>query len=161
MTNEHQSSDQTQSFQAILDALAQVLEKAGERIASHVASKVVAVLDDAAGSLLVPADSSSRPASLETMPAQQQQDRKKITRRRPAKICSVEGCDKPARARGLCSRHYQRQRNAERRRAEGEQDLPRRGHGQCQVEGCQEVIYARQMCSKHFMQWVREKRKES
>ena len=34
-----------------------------------------------------------------------------------ANLCSVDDCDRPARAKGLCSRHYQRQRYAEKKLA--------------------------------------------
>jgi len=34
---------------------------------------------------------------------------------RPTAVCSEQGCDRPARTRGLCTRHYQRLRAQERR----------------------------------------------
>ncbi|HOX43690.1 MAG TPA: hypothetical protein PK668_08830 [Myxococcota bacterium] len=79
------------------------------------------------------------------------------------KTCAEQGCTEPARARGLCSKHYQRQRYAEKRQAEereaGPDAKPRRGGGSCEVEGCGLTVYARGMCSKHFMEWVRTRKK--
>lgn len=72
--------------------------------------------------------------------------------------CAEPGCTEPARARGLCSKHYQRVRAAERRDAESEAK-PRRGGGSCSREGCAQTVYARGMCSKHFMEWVRTQKK--
>ncbi|RLB59790.1 MAG: hypothetical protein DRI34_00830 [Deltaproteobacteria bacterium] len=162
MNKESDSHPGTEASRATLEALVNLLENAGERLAGLVTSKVVSILDASADSLATPAagaDPLKTPATGEAR--QPPEGAKKKARRKPVKICSVEGCDKPARARGLCSRHYQRQRYSERRQAEGDKGPPRRGQGQCEVEGCQEVVYARQMCSKHFMQWVRNKRKES
>lgn len=84
-------------------------------------------------------------------------------RQRPArreKTCSVADCRRPARARGMCSKHYQRARYAERRRglAQGS-NVSLRGSGVCSHEGCEEAVYAKQMCSRHFMAWVRSRRK--
>jgi hypothetical protein len=81
----------------------------------------------------------------------------------PGKRCSAEGCEEPARARGLCSRHYQRQRYAEKRAAEeqaaGAGAAAKRGAGACAVEGCAQTVYARGMCGRHFMEWVRAKKR--
>lgn len=76
--------------------------------------------------------------------------------------CSEPGCGRPARARGLCSKHYQRLRYREKRSnaagPDGDGAL-KRGMGVCEVEGCDQQVYARKMCSKHFMEWVRSRRK--
>ncbi|MBN2497686.1 MAG: hypothetical protein JXR96_24040 [Deltaproteobacteria bacterium] len=74
------------------------------------------------------------------------------------KTCTVEGCSLPARARGLCSKHYQRLRYAEKRREEnrdGPRKTEKRGLGTCSIEGCDAATYAKGMCGKHFMEWVR------
>jgi hypothetical protein len=79
------------------------------------------------------------------------------------RACAEPGCGEPARARGLCSKHYQRQRYAERREAEereaGPNALPKRGGGSCAIGGCGQIVYARGMCGKHFMEWVRTQKK--
>lgn len=79
-------------------------------------------------------------------------------------VCREPGCNRPARARGLCSKHYQRLRYREKRAAgngksEPGSGVPRRGVGLCEAEGCDQPVYARNMCSKHFMEWVRSRRK--
>ncbi|HUU03200.1 MAG TPA: hypothetical protein VM425_17335 [Myxococcota bacterium] len=81
---------------------------------------------------------------------------------RVEKRCSIEGCQRQARARGMCSKHYQRVRYAEQRlsNADGSNTEGQlRGSGVCSLEGCEDSIYAKQMCSRHFMAWVRSRRK--
>jgi hypothetical protein len=89
--------------------------------------------------------------------------------------CQHPGCDLPARARGLCSKHYQRQRYAEKKalfQPDGDQGTPlgsrqnprpteKRGGGCCSQEGCDQPNYAKGLCSKHFMQWVRTKKSKA
>jgi len=90
------------------------------------------------------------------------------------RTCSEPDCDLPSRARGLCSKHYQRLRYAEKRAVEAGETLPKslaearsrrgrkparktakRGGTTCSVEDCQRPTYAKGMCGKHFMEWVR------
>lgn len=90
------------------------------------------------------------------------------------RICSEPDCDLPARARGLCSKHYQRLRYAEKRAQEADEPLPKslaearsrrgrkparktakRGGSTCSRDDCQRPTYAKGMCGKHFMEWVR------
>jgi hypothetical protein len=78
--------------------------------------------------------------------------------RKPRPICSVEGCDQPVRAKGLCARHYNRMRYQQKKKERPEPQI--RGVGECQVEGCTAPVHAKGMCGKHFMEWVRSKRKE-
>lgn len=94
------------------------------------------------------------------------------------RICTEAGCSQPARARNLCSKHYQRLRYAERRATEDGQPIPKtlaearsnrskkparktekRGGGNCSIEGCDQPNYARGLCGKHFMEWVRSRKK--
>jgi hypothetical protein len=103
----------------------------------------------------------------------------------PAKSCSVKGCKKPARAKGLCSQHYQQKRYAQmnkkttakkgkkkkaakrarpapkKRKAKRQNPgkAPRRTAKTCKVKGCNKKVYARGMCGQHFMAWVRSKKK--
>jgi hypothetical protein len=97
-----------------------------------------------------------------------------------SRVCSEPGCDQPARARGLCSKHYQRLRYAEKRALERGRPAPaslaearaerarlpirkteKRGGGLCSQAGCERPNYAKGMCGKHFMEWVRSKKSES
>jgi hypothetical protein len=68
--------------------------------------------------------------------------------------CSAPGCLRPARARGLCSAHYQRVRYQEKKVTETE--LGQKGELSpdkiCSVEGCGRVIKARGLCSAHYQQ---------
>jgi hypothetical protein len=94
-----------------------------------------------------------------------------------ARICSQPDCELPARARGLCSKHYQRLRYAQKRAEERGDPVPedleqarsqqarkpnrrtaKRGGGVCSVEGCERTNYAKGMCGKHFMEWVRSQK---
>jgi hypothetical protein len=81
---------------------------------------------------------------------------------RGEKTCSVDDCQRPSRARGMCSKHYQRLRYAEQRQSDADGSYAAgmlRGNGRCSQEGCENVVYAKQMCGRHFMAWVRSRRK--
>src|SRR5690606_10858604 len=66
--------------------------------------------------------------------------------------CSVPGCDRPVKARGLCNGHYQRWLK------EGDvlADVPlgelktRREPAQCSVPGCDRPVRARGLCNGHY-----------
>lgn len=60
--------------------------------------------------------------------------------------CSIEGCDKTSRSRGMCSMHYMRGR-----RAAG--DLPK--SEPCTVDGCGAPGGNRGWCPKHYQRWKR------
>ncbi len=138
----------------IVNILKSLIEGVGERLARDVADGIscsrLAKKFAAFGSLdpeeaLTPSRTESgRPAS------------------RVEKICSVDGCQRQARARGMCSKHYQRVRYAEQRRSNADgsnAESQLRGSGVCSQVGCEDSIYAKQMCSRHFMAWVRSSRK--
>lgn len=62
-------------------------------------------------------------------------------------VCSEPGCDRPARSRGLCSKHYQRLRYREKKAKGNTDNAPLvRGFGECSVDGCTERVYARVCC---------------
>src|SRR3546814_3312242 len=58
--------------------------------------------------------------------------------------CSVEGCDKAYRARGLCSSHYGRWLKANGASVLGLS---------CTVEGCGKAHAARGYCFTHYSRW--------
>jgi hypothetical protein len=64
--------------------------------------------------------------------------------------CSVEGCEKPQQARGLCPTHYQRQR------LHGTTDGPTRINlgRSCSVDECDRDSASRGFCSTHYKRWL-------
>lgn len=66
-----------------------------------------------------------------------------------SKICQVDGCDMPLKARGLCNKHYQRWWKT------GDQSGVRPGRWDgyerpaCSVDGCQRPSHANLLCSIH------------
>ena len=71
---------------------------------------------------------------------------------RPRATCSIEGCGRPGRGLGYCSKHY------ERFRKNGDPHLTKKvavytpGTG-CGVEGCGKPVLARGWCSAHYQRW--------
>lgn len=66
------------------------------------------------------------------------------------KPCSIEGCERPHWARGLCSAHYQRWRK------NGDPLADRRRKRQrCSIEGCSTVAHGHRLCHSHYMKWRR------
>ena len=55
--------------------------------------------------------------------------------------CSVEGCDRPVRAKGLCSLHYQKERYGE------DGSAP-----ECSFDGCDRRAFAKGLCHAHRAQ---------
>ena len=66
--------------------------------------------------------------------------------------CSVDGCDEPTHARGMCSAHATRAA-----RYGDPLTPPRRGknEGICGVEGCDQPMRKRGWCAGHYSQWRR------
>src|SRR5512140_2918775 len=62
------------------------------------------------------------------------------------KACSVAGCKRAYRAKGLCFFHYKKWR-----RGELEKRPPR--YGTCGKEGCKKKVRAHGMCQEHFDAW--------
>ena len=63
------------------------------------------------------------------------------------KICIIEGCGKPVKARGYCSMHYMRLHR--------HKDLliVRHPFRACKVPDCGERHYAKGYCKKHYTRW--------
>lgn len=57
------------------------------------------------------------------------------------RVCKMDGCYGPLKARGLCNKHYRRvlQKRAD----------------TCSIEGCQSPVKARGWCNKHWFRWDR------
>lgn len=53
--------------------------------------------------------------------------------------CTLDGCEKPHKAKGLCGKHYEAQRSG--------------GSEPCSVEGCHALRRTRGMCPKHYQRW--------
>lgn len=66
------------------------------------------------------------------------------------KTCSVEGCEKQARARGWCSMHYKRwQKHGDLNVKKGRWDNHERKLNTCIVPGCERQQYKTRMCNMH------------
>lgn len=73
-----------------------------------------------------------------------------------ARICTVDGCQGRAMARGWCQPHYNRWRRhgnplAGRGSARQDPAQPR-----CRVPGCENPVRARGWCSSHHQRWLRD-----
>ena len=67
------------------------------------------------------------------------------------KTCSVEGCNKPARARDWCATHWKRWRtHGDPLMTAWNQPKPL-----CSIEGCSNVAYGRGWCGKHWQRFRR------
>ena len=70
----------------------------------------------------------------------------------PPPPCCLPWCERPGRALGLCTLHYQRQHYG--KRLADDVRVMRPGTP-CSVEGCEEPYIARGMCSFHYHRAVR------
>jgi hypothetical protein len=64
------------------------------------------------------------------------------------KGCSVDGCNRDAKERGLCHGHYQRLRRLG--QVQAERPLGRKTEGYCLIETCDRTIYAKRLCAPHY-----------
>jgi hypothetical protein len=69
------------------------------------------------------------------------------------RTCSIQGCDRPIKSKGLCYRHWYRARHSGDPGAEIRRWEPR--DPVCSVEGCDKPTRARQLCGSHWSQWNR------
>jgi len=68
--------------------------------------------------------------------------------------CQVEGCGNPVRARGWCSKHYQRwSRTGDPLKNISERGV--KGSAICSVSNCGEPAISRGWCSLHYQRWRR------
>ena len=63
------------------------------------------------------------------------------------KTCSVDGCDRPFCAKGLCNAHYMRKKRGE---FPGPPIKYREFHDGCRIEGCLENHAAKGLCNAHY-----------
>lgn len=72
--------------------------------------------------------------------------------------CSVDGCEKPVHAKGLCAPHYTKQY----KEARGllKTTKPEKTVSLCSVEGCETIVYSKGLCQKHYTQHYRTVQKE-
>ena len=68
---------------------------------------------------------------------------------KPVRLCDVEGCERPHKANGLCSKHYDRMRKT------GSLELKTRERKikdkvQCSVDGCSLDAYCKSVCTMHY-----------
>jgi len=58
--------------------------------------------------------------------------------------CSVEGCDKAAKGKGLCPKHYERKKRL------GTTKLPPKVKKVCSVDGCSRPVRSNGLCNMHY-----------
>jgi hypothetical protein len=63
-------------------------------------------------------------------------------------LCSVEGCQKDAKSKGLCATHYQKQRNAS-----NTPKIKKFNFKPCNAAGCEENAVRLGLCQKHLTEW--------
>jgi len=81
---------------------------------------------------------------------------------RGSKVCTVRGCHKPSRSRGLCGAHYMASlRHGEFRgigpkgKGKARAQAKPRGSKVCTVRGCQKPSRSRGLCGAHYMASLR------
>lgn len=67
------------------------------------------------------------------------------------KICTVPGCDRPHKAKGLCSTHHQRLRKTGSLELVGKKSIARWGNTPCSITGCKNTVKAKGLCNMHYL----------
>ena len=68
------------------------------------------------------------------------------------KTCSVDGCKRAYRAKGLCFFHYKKWRRGELEKRPGR-------YRTCGKEGCKKKVVAHGLCQEHFDAWKASRKK--
>lgn len=66
------------------------------------------------------------------------------------KICTVEGCTHPARAKGYCQKHYQNARRNDGKAISTRPNVKDRVPRTCQASDCDRFAYAKGYCRMHY-----------
>jgi hypothetical protein len=67
--------------------------------------------------------------------------------------CVIEDCPHPIKYRGLCGRHYDRDRRYGDPRSGGHMRADRGSRSTCSVEGCTGLVVGRSLCGKCWQRW--------
>ena len=70
----------------------------------------------------------------------------------PKRVCSVDGCGCPAKARSFCNKHYRQWREKSKDKI---YDWAVNKGATCIVEGCDKKANARKLCSMHYARLMR------
>lgn len=70
--------------------------------------------------------------------------------------CSVAGCECATKARGFCSKHYQRWL----RHGDAEKRVRYNNSGVCRHRGCQSRSRSRGLCQTHYVRWLKSDGRE-
>jgi hypothetical protein len=86
--------------------------------------------------------------------AKKTQKRKKApaAKGRGEKTCSVQGCKRAYRAKGLCFFHYKKWRR-------GELEAKPRRYVTCSKPECKKKVVAHGLCEQHFEAWKKSRKK--
>lgn len=71
------------------------------------------------------------------------------------KICNVEGCVHPVRAKGYCQKHYQNARRNGGKPVSTRPNVKSREPKVCSDKGCGNFVYAKGYCRMHYTRLLR------
>jgi len=81
----------------------------------------------------------------------------KKNQKNKGKHCSVQGCDKPAFCKGLCTKHYQQIRLRGNVIEKDYVFIP----GLCKILGCNKSVFAKGFCQTHYLKEHKKNEKNS